>query len=129
MKRSEIKNLYIENGIYDLKLRNTEDLFKVHGIDFKDVEGYNKLDEVHRTIYEEFIVKMFNSWGIKARSTIVPKGIYLIDDVQYLIEENPKDDYYIVCGKNTSSLLFKYDCQERSEWLRVIQDDDNLVLI
>lgn len=129
MKRSEIRKLYVENGIIDFKLRNTEDLFKVHGIDFKDVEGYIKLDEIHRTIYEGFIVKMFNSWGIKSRATIIPKGIYLIDDVQYLVEENPKDDYYIVCGKNTSSLLFKYDCKERSEWLRVTEEDDELVLI
>lgn len=124
MKRNEIKKVYEENGLYDFKLRNTEDLFKVHKVDFKDVDGYEKLDETYREVYEEFIVKLFNSWGPAARSTLMPRGVYLIEDVQFLVEENPKDDYYIVCGKNSNCLLFKYEVKNRNQWFRITKSDD-----
>ena len=98
MERKQIENLYKINGLTDYKLRNTEDLLKVHGIDFKAVEGYNRLDDLSRAVYEKFIVNIFNVFGLESRATLIPKGIYFVEDTDYLIKENPEDDYFIVTG-------------------------------
>lgn len=119
MTRKEIRNLYKENGIYDFKLRNTEDLFKIHGIDVKKVEGFSELDNTHKETCEEFIVKMFNSRGVKSRGALIPKEVYVIDDIQYQLQESTKHGYCVVSGENKSSLVFKYEHQERNEWVRV----------
>lgn len=124
MKRSEVKKIYEENGLYNLKLIDSEDLLRVHGVDFRDIDGYDNLDDTNKATFEEFIVHLFNYWGLETRATLIPKGIYLIGDVQYLVEQNPKDDYYIVCGKNTSCLLFKYQIKEREEWFRITKENE-----
>lgn len=76
MDIKQIENLYEINGIEDCKLKSTDDLLKVHGIDFRAVDGYNRLDDLSRNVYEKFIVNIFNAWGLESRSTLVPKGIY-----------------------------------------------------
>lgn len=100
MKKNQIENLYKANGIVDYKLKNTEDLLKVHGIDFKTVNGYNRLDDLNRAIYKKFILNFFNGLGLESRATLVPKGIHFVEDIQYLIKEVPEgeDDYFIVAG-------------------------------
>lgn len=98
MERRQIEKLYEINGLVDYRLRSTEDILKCHGFDFKAVDGYNRLDDLNRAIYEKFIVNVFNSWGLESRATLVPKGIYFVEDIQYLVKENPEDDYYIVAG-------------------------------
>lgn len=98
MKRSQIENLYKVNGITDYQLRSTEDLLKVHGIDFKSIDGYNRLDDLNRAIYEKFIINIFNAWGLESRATLIPKGIYYVEDTNYLIKESPESDCFIVVG-------------------------------
>jgi len=98
MERYQIENLYRANGLDDYKLRTTEDLLKVHGIDFKAVDGYNRLDDLNRAVYEKFIVNIFNAIGLESRATLVPKGIYFVEEIEYLIKEKPEDDYYIIAG-------------------------------
>lgn len=41
MNRRQLENLYKVNGLEDFRLRNTDDLLKVHGINYKGVAGYN----------------------------------------------------------------------------------------
>lgn len=98
MEIKQIENLYKVNGLDDFQLRSPEDILKVHGIDFKEVDGYNRLDDLNRSIYSKFIVNIFNTWGLESRSTLVPKGIYFVEESQYLVKEDPKDDYYTVSG-------------------------------
>ena len=95
MNRKHIEKQYEINGITDYKLRDTEDLLKVHGIDFKAVEGYNRIDHLNRAIYKKFIVNIFNGLGLESRATLIPKGIYWVEDIEYLAKENPQDDYYV----------------------------------
>lgn len=98
MERKYIENLYKINGLIDYNLSSTEDILKVHGIDFKAVGGYNRLDDLNRANYEKFIVNIFNAIGLESRATLVPKGIYWVENIEYLVKENPEDDYYIVAA-------------------------------
>ena len=91
-------SLYKSNGIEDYKLRNTEDLYKIYGIDFKDVKGYNNLADSNRLIFEKFIINFYNALGLESRSSLIPKGIFWIESIQYLVKENPEDDYFIIAG-------------------------------
>lgn len=98
MNRNQIEKLYEINGLDDYILNSTDDILKVHGIDFKAVNGYNRLDDLNRAIYSKFILRFFNVWGLENRVTLVPKGIYLVEDIQYLVKENQEDDYFIISG-------------------------------
>ena len=98
MDRVQIENLYKVNELKDFKLKDTSDLLKVHGIDFKAVEGYNRLDDINRHLYEKFIVNIFNAFGLESRATLVPKGIYFVEDIAYLAKEEPGDEHYTVVG-------------------------------
>jgi hypothetical protein len=98
MEREQIENIYKINGLTDYKLNSTEDILKVHGVDFKAVDGYNRLDDLNRDIYKKFIVNIFNAWGLGARATLVPKGIYFVEDISHLGKENIEDDYFIPLG-------------------------------
>jgi hypothetical protein len=98
MNRFQIENLYEVNGLTDYKLKTTGDLLKCHGIDFKAVDGYNRLDDLNRAIYEKFIINIFNGIGLESRATLIPKGIYWVEDITLLVKENPEDDYFNVAG-------------------------------
>lgn len=98
MNRFQLEKLYEVNGLNDYKLKTTDDLLRVHGIDFKAVEGYSRLDDVNKLLYEKFIVNYFNGYGLDARLTMIPKGIYFVEDFDYLVKENPEDDYWNVSG-------------------------------
>jgi len=98
MNRSQIENLYKVNGLTDYKLKTHEDLLKCHGINFK-IDGYSRLNDIDRAIYEKFILNIFNVFGLESRATLIPKGIYLAEQVDYLAKEDPEDDYYIVVGE------------------------------
>lgn len=98
MKRKQLEKLYEVNGLADYRLRNTEDLLRVHGIDFTEVSGYSSLDDLNKSIFEKFIVNIFNSWGLDSRLILFPKSINLVLDIEYYVKENPDDDYFILAG-------------------------------
>lgn len=98
MERKQLENLYKINGITDYQLRNTDDLLKVHGVDFKAVEGYNRLDDLSRAIYEKFIINIFNVFGLESRANLIPKGIYFVEEIEHLSKEGPGEDYFIIVG-------------------------------
>lgn len=95
MDRNRIENIYIANGLTNYQLKSTEDLLKTHGIDYKAVDGYSRLDELNQTLYRKFIVNKFNACGLEYRATITPKGIYFVEDTEYIAKEHPDDDYYV----------------------------------
>lgn len=101
MNRAKIENLYEINGLTDYKLRNIEDILKIHEIDIKVVEGYSRLDDLSRSIYEKFIVNIFNAWGLESRATLIPKAIYYVEEIQHAAKVEPKEDYLTVIGITT----------------------------
>lgn len=98
MERKQIENIYKFNGLRDFKLKDTDDLMRIHGVDYKNVDGYNKLDDLNRTFYKKFIVKFFNGHWLETRSSIIPKSINFVEDILHLGKENIKDDEFVPLG-------------------------------
>ena len=98
MNRHQLEKLYEINGLRDYKLKSAEDLIKTHGIDAREVDGYSLLDDLSRQLYEKFIINFFNGLGLDSRATLIPQGIYYVEEIEYLAKEDPKDDFYIVTG-------------------------------
>lgn len=119
MTRNQLEKLYEINGLTDYKLRSTEDLLKVHGIDFREVAGYSSLDDINRAIYEKFIVNIFNAWGLDSRLILIPKGIYFVEDTEYLVKV-PEDDYYTVAGQT----IYTIDRSGNKQLLHRWEDDE-----
>lgn len=120
MERFQLENLYEVNGLSDYKLRNTEDLLKVHGINFKAVDGYSRLDDLNKDIYEKFIINIYNAFGLESRAELVPKGIYWVEHIEYLVKENPEDDYFIIAGGQVNAI----DRNGLKSVLHTWQDED-----
>ena len=98
MNRCQLEKLYQVNGLKDYKLMTTDDLLKTHGINFKAVEGYGRLDDLNKLLYEKFIVNFFNGLGLDSRMTMIPKEIYFVEDFDLVVKINPDDDYFAVAG-------------------------------
>jgi hypothetical protein len=120
MKRYQIEKLYEENRLTDYKLRTTDDLMQIHSINFKEVEGYIGLDDINKVLYEKAIVNIYNGLGLSSRATMIPKGIYYVEDVDYLVKVNPDDVYYTVAGR----LVMSIDKTGSKAFLRLWQIDD-----
>lgn len=120
MNRNQIENLYKINGLDDYKIKTMEDLMKVHGIDCRAVNGYNRLDDLNRIVYEKFIINIFNAFGLESRATLIPKGIYFVEETEYLAKENPEDDYYIIVG----GAVMEIDRSGLKSVLRKWEDED-----
>lgn len=130
MNRLQLENIYLANGLDDFKLRNTEDLLKAHGIDFKAVDGYEKLDDLNKAIYKRFIVNFFNGQGLDYRN-IVPKGIYFVEETEYLVKEPHIDGYgdeyfdyagekIVAINKDGSVTIHKYSLDKKYEGVELI---------
>lgn len=104
MTRGQIENLYRVNGLTDLKLKEANELLRVHGIDYTKIDGYADLDDENRLIFEDFIVNIFNATGIGTRASLHPTDIYLVEDIEYLTKNDPSDNYYNVAGGIVSSI-------------------------
>lgn len=98
MERFQLEKLYEVNGLKDYKLKAPVDLIKTHGIDYIEVNGFNRLSDVHKLLFGKFIVNYFNGYGLETRSTLTPKGIYFVEEVEYLVKEDPEDDVYTIIG-------------------------------
>jgi len=100
MNRKQIENLYMVNGLKDYKLKNTDNLLNIHGIDFKEVNGYDTLDDTNKTIFKRFIINFFNAWGLVDRTFIIPKGIYNKDSyLRFELLHNDKKTWYHVINE------------------------------
>lgn len=97
MNTNQIENIYKANGLKDYILLSTEDILRVHGIDFRVVDGYNRLDDINKKIYSKFIINIFNAFNIESRTSLIPRGIYYVEDIEYLVKENT-DDYFTIVG-------------------------------
>lgn len=116
MNRSLIENAYKVNGLTNYQLRTTEDLRKVHDIDYKTIEGYENLDELSRELFAKFIINFMNGWGIKSRVNIIPKGIYHVKEHSYLGKLDSEDEDDIVTGGSVTYKDRKGETQILHEW-------------
>lgn len=98
MNRHQLEKLYEVNGLKDYKLKHPTDLIRTHGIDYIAVDGFNRLDEANKLLYAEFIINFFNGLGMDSRATLVPKGIYYVEDVDFSVKADPDDDYHTISG-------------------------------
>lgn len=98
MNRSQLEHVYEVNGLSNYKLKTTDDLLRVHGIDYREVDGYSRLDDLNKLLYEKFIINYFNGYGLDTRLVIVPKGIYFVEHYEYAVREHPTDDYLMCSG-------------------------------
>lgn len=129
MTRYQLERLYEVNGLKDYKLRTPEDLLKTHGIDYREVDGYSKLDDLNKQLYAKFIVNFFNGLGLDSRATIIPKGIYFVEDTEYVTKENPEDEYYQLIGgvvrvidKNGKKTVHRKWQDDNYEYLKAIEN-------
>jgi len=99
-------------------------LLLIHGIDYKNTLGYNNLDDLNRAIYEKFIVNFFNSWGLESRWTLVPKGIYWVEESDYLVKEKPDQDYYTIAG----GIVYSIDRNGLKSILKEWKDEEYICL-
>ena len=98
MNRFQLEKLYEVNGLNNYKLKVPVDLIKTHGIDYIEVNGFSRLSDENKLLFGKFIVNFFNGLGLDSRITLIPKGIYYVEDLDYLVKENPDDDYWQVAG-------------------------------
>lgn len=98
MNRYEIESLYEANGLNDYKLTSPEDLLKIHNINYNSVNGYDELDDLNKARYEKFIVNIYNAFGLESRATLIPKGIYYVEERNFLLKENPADECFLEVG-------------------------------
>jgi hypothetical protein len=63
--------------------------------DLETINGYDKLTDENRNLFDKFIVNFYNAWGIEARATIKPIAINYVRENEYLGKENKEDDFYI----------------------------------
>jgi hypothetical protein len=98
MNRFQLENIYQANGLTTYRLKTTDDLLKVHGVNYKNVPGYDTLDDTNRQIYEKFIINIYNGFGLDLRATLYPLGIYYVEDIDYIAKEKPDNDYFTVLG-------------------------------
>lgn len=130
MNRSQLENLYIVNGLDDFRLKNTDDLIKVHGIDCEKIDGYYSLDNMNKSIFKKFIINLFNSWGMEERINLNPLGIYWVKEVNHLSKENPDDDYFInvktiiysINKNDTNSILHKF-LHKEYKYLKILEEE------
>lgn len=98
MERFQMENIYKVNGLSDYKIKNIDDLLKCHGIDCDNLNGYKYLKEEDKNVFEKFIVNFYNAHGINRRMTMIPKGIYRVENVEYLVFDK-EDKNFIVDSK------------------------------
>lgn len=98
MKRFQMEKLYEVNGLTDYRLKRPTDLIVTHGIDYIKVDGFNQLSNDNKALFGSFIVNFFNGLGLESRMTLIPKSVYLAEDYDILVKENPEDDYFNVAG-------------------------------
>lgn len=130
MTREQLENLYKVNGLADYKLQTAEDLLKVHGIDYKAVNGYAGLDDIKKAVYKKFIINFFNGRGLDSRAKLMPTGIYWVEDSDYLVKEEPSQDYYTVAGgivysvdrNGNKTLLHEWEDEEYKHFERKVEE-------
>lgn len=128
MERFQMENIYEANGLTDYQLETTYDLLKVHGIDFEDTDGYEDLTDENKAIYEVFILRFLNMHGLDRRMEIIPRRINFVEEIKFLVKEEPCQDYFNFAGlvvtridKEGNRKIIKKKLIDRYKDLKIIE--------
>lgn len=83
MSRFNLERAYEERGLNDYKLRNIDDLFYIYSIKMNQIEGYFKLDEQDRTLFNSFMINYFNIHGFSGKKISILKVCKINGDVKF----------------------------------------------
>ena len=119
MNRFQMEAIYEANGLSDYKLGTIGDIIRTHGIDVTVIKGLGELDEANKELYYNFIVNYFNAHGLDTRMTMIPKGIYFVEDADYLIKrtEDEYHEYYEVVGGLVMKFMANGKKLKHKKWL------------
>lgn len=84
MDTGRLRRIYESNGLMDGQLQSHQDLLKCHGIVANDIEGYEKLSDENKALYQEFVINLYNGYGLSARNKIVPTRVYWCKEINYI---------------------------------------------
>lgn len=92
---------YNEVGIRSFVLRSADDIESIYGFDPRGIEGYDELDDEDKEIYGAFIVRFYNSWGLDARSNIMPLNVEKRDEsMKMKFRHYETENYLTIVNKN-----------------------------
>lgn len=91
MNAKELMKKYDENMVDGYKLKNIDDLYKLHDVEYTSIEGFSTLNKSNQEIFKYFIVAFFNSLGLKNRANLIPKRVLLVHKQWWWIEEEQED--------------------------------------
>lgn len=103
MNEFEIEKLYKNRGLNDCRLRTTGDLQNIHHLNFELVVGYDTLDDLHKKVYQDFLINFFNGLGLEIRENIFLKSIHYVEEVEYMVLE-PNEKYPTVIGSRATAI-------------------------
>lgn len=111
------------------------DIKNVHEIDCEQLKGYEDLTDEHKELFAKFIVNFFNGQGLESRATLIPKGVYYVEDYDFIAKEHPEDDFFTVTGgvvlsidKNGKKIILDTWKDEEYKNLESIQDGSQFYL-
>ena len=94
MTRKELEKVYVENGLKDYKLRNSDDLKAVHGVDIAEIKGYNKLN-VNTEFFRTMLIRFYNAQGLEKRSEIKPLAVkYVSRTIHFEVKIGDRKEYF-----------------------------------
>ena len=128
MDRRQMENIYIANELTDYRLETLEDVLKVHGIDYKKINGYQTLSNVHKEEFKSFLIHYMNGLGLDSRMRFVPLGIHYVDQIVYSTKEDDEDGpYFIEVGRDiidkSNDKMYKTYRSEGYEEATVFDDE------
>jgi hypothetical protein len=97
----DLIEMYEQNGIKDMRLRNIVDLQNIYNINAEDIHGYKILSDNNKELFKHFIVNFFNRQGIERKFKINPQKISFTGrrlKFEFLIGCNP--EYYYIINEN-----------------------------
>ncbi len=130
MKRFQMESIYEVNDCTDYRLRDTADLLKIHGIDYAKTKGYDELNEANKQLFEQFIVNYWNAQGLDTRMTMFPRGIYIVNEADYLVKQIDEDggEYNLVVGGLVLKAMEDGKMLKHKKWLEKDYKDSDCFL-
>ncbi|WP_088187857.1 hypothetical protein [Desulfosporosinus sp. FKA] len=89
MKLFQLEQLYEQKGLDNYKLINTNDLLELHGINYRDVKGYENLDDINKKLYEKALINILNNFGLEVRNGMILTGINFVEEIGFSVELTP----------------------------------------
>lgn len=93
MKSYEIREQkYKRKNIKDFKLENALDLAEILDVYAEEVAGYSSLCSDDKVKFNNFLVNFYNTWGLEARSNILPLKVFIAKEYKYVVPHKEYDD-------------------------------------